>query len=107
VSTDPFFPFGDMMHDEVQWAVRLSLDAYNAATYATATAVQCRIAHRTRMVRNLEGQEVVSTATIYCAGNPGIGPEDQITMPDGSTPPVLVVKTPKDDMGYTHQEVMV
>jgi len=99
-------PWSDLMTQEVTWEPRTGLDEYSRPTYGAATAVRCRVVGRPRMTRDVDGQEVVSTTTIYCDGNPGISPVDRVTLPDGSQPVILRVESYPDENGQVYQQVL-
>jgi hypothetical protein len=65
------------------------------------------VVRRPTLVRTDDGREVVSNATIYVAGDQSITAEDQVTLPDGTTPPILTVYSYPDDEGIHHQKVMI
>ena len=39
-----------------------------------------------KMIRDQKGVLITSPTQVYLVGNPGIRPEDKITLPDGSQP---------------------
>jgi hypothetical protein len=94
------------MTQVVTWEPRTGLDEYSRPTYGAATAVRCRVVGRTKLVLDTNGQEVVSTTVVYCDGNPGISPEDRVTLPDGSQPVILRVESYPDETGQVYQQVL-
>jgi hypothetical protein len=48
----------------------------------------------------------VSTTTIYVLGDYGIQTVDRITLPDGTKPTIINVRTYPDENGPHHQEVL-
>lgn len=99
-------PWSDLMTQTMEWEPRTGLDEYSRPTYGSATTVRCRVVNRPRMTRDVNGQEVVSSTTVYCDGNPGIGPEDRITLPSGDQPLILRVNSYPDETGQVYQEVL-
>lgn len=61
--------------------------------YGTPQPLRCRRDDTRRLVRDVDGHEVVSEATLWCAPDVQVGPEDRVTMPDGRITRVLSVKT--------------
>lgn len=100
------FPWLDLMHQEIGWEQRIGWDEYGDATYAASQTLRCRIVYKQRPVRGVGGQEVVSNATIYVAGDYGITDEDRVTLPNGDTPKILRVNSYPDEDGTHHQEVL-
>lgn len=107
--------FDALMVDTVQRAPYTGQNEFGEATYGPAAPVQCRVVRKPRVLHRsgvgaaVSGavQEVVSTATVYCSGVPEWTGQDQITLPDGSTPLILQVDTYPDEDGLHHQVVYV
>lgn len=92
----------------VQLAARTGVDGYGEPTYGSNVAYRVRVAGKRRLVRNDQGQEVLSTQTLYFAANPAIGAHDRITLSTGDvqstetgvvTPAILSVGKFPDDLG--------
>ena len=72
-------------------------DAYGTRTYATARDLRARIEFAPRLVRTLGGDEVTARATAWVEqGDKVIGTKDKITLPDGTTPPIISVERRPD-----------
>lgn len=106
--------FEELMTQEVVRKPFNGQNEYGEETYGTSVPVQCRIVNKPTIVRQGGGgevssseQEVVSKATIYCAGSPGWGMRDGITLPDGTTPIILDVRRYPDEDGDHHEVVLV
>lgn len=78
-------------HDTIQHAAYAGPDAYGQRSYAAPVARKARIDYSTRLVRDLLGEEVVSTTQVYIATEAAMGVLDRFTLPDGSMPPPLRV----------------
>lgn len=59
------------------WKAEVSVNEYNEPTYADPVTIDCRFEYKRRMVRNKQGQEVISEATMFTR-SPVI-PDDLIT----------------------------
>ena len=99
--------FLDVMVDEVVWEKFLGIDEYSNPTYASPVTLQCRVSPRAVQVLDANGNEVVSKANIWTAGNVAIGPQDKMTQSDGSTDPVITVGRPPDGDGAHHVKVVI
>lgn len=106
--------FEEFMQDEVIREPYASQNGYGVASYGTAETIKCRVEHKPKIIRRTGGgeasgtvQEIVSKATIYCAGVFGWGERDRITLPDGSQPLILQVHTSPDEDGPHHDVVFV
>lgn len=78
---------------------RTGLSPHNTPLYGAAYTVQARVEFNPKMIRNREGREVISNATIYLAVAYTVHPYDRITLPDGSQPPILHVYSLPDTLG--------
>jgi len=77
-----------------KWTNKVS--GRGAPVYDDAEVFPANIVGEVKMVRNVRGEEVVSTQSIYLSGTePGVGDithKDRITLPDGRQPPILAIQ---------------
>jgi hypothetical protein len=88
------------------------VDGYGEATYGAPVTYRARVVGTRKLVRNLLGEEVVSSHTIYLASpTPAIGPRDRLTLSTSDMqstetsviqPPILSLGIFPDDLGRTH-----
>ena len=97
--------FTDLMADEITHKALSSRDAYGAPTYGTGTAYTARVVFKPTWIRADDGTQVVARGVVWIAGTPNIDPQDQITLPDGTTPPILAVMRIPDENGMHHIRV--
>lgn len=97
--------FLDLMPHTVSIAHLSSRDAYGVPTYGTATSYRARVVKKAEMVRDTSGADVVSTTQVWLYGTSSVTPESQITLPDATTPKILMVETYADEDGYHHDKV--
>lgn len=92
----------------VQLEAKTGTDGYGQASYAPAQVWRARVVGRRRLVVSDRGEQVVSTHTVYFAGNPPIGPHDRLTLSTGDVgstetgaiqPVILSVAKSPDDLG--------
>lgn len=78
--------------------------------YGAPVTLDCRIEEQIRVVRDLQGQERVSTTRLFVLGGP-ISPHDLITMPvtykGQSSPPIITVSNIDGATSFDHAEVYV
>jgi len=97
--------FGECFTVTVSWEPLLSQDVYGKPTYDAGVNFKARVVRENKLVRNKEGQEVMSTAQCWLEGNPEVSPEDQITLEDATTPAILAIERFQDDIGPSHTKV--
>ena len=81
-------------------------DGYGQQAYGTAVSIPARIIGRNRLVRNVQGQEVISTVQIIVNGDVAVTTFSRITLPDGSTPLVIAVLEMPDAYGIPYHKVI-
>ncbi len=97
--------FLELMTQTVQVAPFQGNNPNGEPMYGTAVSYSGRTVNKNKLVRSVEGKEVVSTAQTWTFGSPGITPQDQITLPDGRQPVILSVESYPDEDGDHHQKV--
>ncbi len=66
----------DYLNQTATWKTVTSVNEYNEPTFTSAT-IACRMEYKRQMVRDSQGQEVVSEATLYTLS--AVKPGDVIT----------------------------
>lgn len=102
--------FDDFMDETITLEAVASTDEYGARTYSAATSHTARIVRRHSQVTDFEGRLVAAVATIYVSGTSlptSVGPSDRITLPDGSTPPIVAVEEYPDEDTNHHIKIML
>ena len=94
--------FLSMMTSTLKISTRSGHDNYGKATFAaTTTNFRARIVEKPGYVRGPEMEEVAyrHVAWVRSTGATSITASDRVTLPDGSTPPVVAVEVYPDDDG--------
>ncbi len=99
--------FLDVMVDTVTWEKLTGIDEYSNPTYADPVTLQCRVSPKAMQVLDVNGNEVLSKANIWMAGDYDIHAQDRITQSDGSVDPVIQVGKPPDGDGTHHAKVVI
>lgn len=90
----------------IQHAPATGFNAYGEpASFGPATPYAARVVYRARQIRDAKGQRTISRGEVWIAGTPAVGLNDTITLPDGSTPPILSVELLTDENGPSHAHV--
>jgi hypothetical protein len=105
--------FDEFMVHTVTHEPYLSQNDYGEEAYGPAVTIQARVVYKPELISTGAGEaasavrQVVSTALVYCSGVPAWGMRDRITLPDGSQPPIIQVRTYPDEDSDHHQVVVV
>ena len=83
----------------IQHAPATGVDGYGQRIYGPQVSRRARIDYATKLIRNAQGQEVVSGAQTYLATTDPISVLDRITLPDGTSPLLLRVDRLADYQG--------
>lgn len=97
--------FRSLMRQTVTIAPWSSQNAYGEPAFGTAVTYPARVVARTRMVRDTQGREVVSTATVYLGAAPTLSVKDRLTLPNGETPVIAAIGDYPDERGPHHSVV--
>jgi hypothetical protein len=81
-----------MLVHEVQHASYVSQDAYGKPTYAALHTHPARLESRQRKVIDAQGVERISRARVFLASSALMDLKDQVILPDGTSPPILVLR---------------
>lgn len=95
----------DLMTDVAIWYPLTGRDDFGAPTYGDGTEYAARLVRRHKLVRDAEGDEIVSTAQLWLQGAPAISPDDRVTLSDGTSPPIAAVERYQDETGASHTKV--
>ena len=106
--------FEDLMTQEVGRRPYSGQNEYGEPSYGATQMVKCRIVQKPTIIRTGGGgeisaseREVVSNATIYCAGVIGWAMRDGVVLPNGDTPVILDIRRYPDEDGDHHEVVLV
>ena len=102
--------FEKYMPDTVTVTKFSSKDERGNKTYSGATTHYARIEYRQHIVINAQGQDVPARGTVYLAASssgafPLATPDDQLTLPDASTPPILSVTRANTTSRAQHEAI--
>jgi hypothetical protein len=101
-----------LMTDTVTWSTGSTISQYGVPSFSTAShSMAARIVDRYDEIRDADGQVRAARGTVWCASTsastyrPSV--DDRITLPDGTTPPVLRVETYPDEVDTHHHKVTI
>lgn len=93
----------EIMVDTITLAAVSTKDAYGKRTWATASSVtNCRVQTGSHKVIDNAGAEAVAVGKVYVPGSPTLTLNHKLTLPDGTSPPILQVERVGDEIGSNH-----
>ena len=101
----PISDWSDLFTQTITHAAFNTRDSYGKSSFDSGVNYSARIVFKQKLVRKDDGSEVLSRGIVWILGNPTITSEDQITLPDGSTPPILSYEQPSDEDVAHHVKV--
>lgn len=75
---------------------------YGAPAYGAPVTYPARCRQVSRLVRAPDGQEKLASWEVRLDGDAVVGPEDEVTLPNGTKPPILRVSSVPDETGVTY-----
>ena len=96
--------FSEMFTDTVTINAGSAIDKYGKRTYGgTQSSIQARVIYETKLMKNMEGQDIVSAGRVLLYGPyTGITLADKLTLPNGTTPVIVSIETKQDTAGPHH-----
>jgi hypothetical protein len=85
-----------MLTETIEHASYAGQDQYGKPLYGGAITRPARIQYKVRTVRTAQGQERTSETQVICDGDFDITVRDKITFPDGTSPAIQAVYSPRD-----------
>jgi len=100
--------FLEMMPDTITFNATSSTDKYGKKTFsATNISVRCRLVDDTVLVKDSEGQDIVSVGRAYLAGDYStLTLGHKITLPNGATPVIVKIDSKNDTSATVHHTVV-
>lgn len=92
--------FGDMLHDTITYEPYTGRDPIGGGpSYGSPIEVKCRWVRKMRYVANKDGATIMSSSFVRTPPFGEFDVQSRITLPDGSTPPILSFETSPDENG--------
>ena len=93
----------DIMIDTITIASVSAKDSYGKRTWNSPTSItNCRVQSGTYKVHDPAGVEVVAQGKVYVPGAPTVTVNHKLTLPDGTTPPILAIARLGDQESAHH-----
>lgn len=105
-AAEPFYTdFEDMMAANITVSQVLGRDTYGAITYGSPNTYKARVVYKTHNVIGPSGQLVSARGYAIIATIEPIDINDQVLLPDGTTPKLLVVTQESDETGPAYTRI--
>lgn len=99
--------FSDCLSDTATWREFSSRDRFGKPTFKTGIVFTARLVEKTKLVRDRNGDEVVSSAQLWLGETadtnliqaPDVKPDDEIELSNGETPVILRIDRAQDETG--------
>ena len=104
----PLADFLDCMATSVTIKPVTATDKYGERTFGAAQTVKAYIMERQERVPITGGEDVLARgrAILGAITSPTVTTKDELTLPDGSTPEILAVRSVNDENGLHHEVVI-
>ena len=102
--------FLPMMDSTIKVSTRTGHGTYGQGTFAASTTnYRARIVRRPGYVRAPDGEDIEYRDIVWArsTGSVSITASDRVTLPDGSTPPIVSVERYPDDDGAHHVKILL
>ncbi len=88
------------MTQSITLAPYTSHNNYGEPAWGAGVQYKARVESKIKLVRAMDGQQVVSTETVYLATVPAtLTQKDKLTLPDGRIVPILATEKVPDEYG--------
>lgn len=92
-----------LMIDTITISSLSTTDAYGKHSWGDPTSIgSCRVQTGAHKITDHNGQEVVAAGKVYVPGAPTVTPESKLTLPDGTSPRIMLVDSKTDENGSHH-----
>lgn len=98
--------YRELFSESVTLLPPMSTDKYGRRTHtASAASIAAHVVGEVRLTRDPDGREVTEMGRVYLYGNHTVTNDYLLVLPDGSSPVIIGVDTPYDNVGAHHTVV--
>lgn len=94
-----------LMPSTVTISTRSGHSNYGEPSFGSGTSYRARVVNKSGFVRNAQGENVEVTSICWVASTGSIDISDRITLPDGTTPQIVMVERFPDGDGTHHHKL--
>ena len=103
----PIADFAELLNQTVTVKALSSRDSYGKPTYGAGTSYSARVSFKARLIRGADDRLHQARGEVWLQSNVAVALDDQITLPDGTTPPILAVERAADEDGTVHHTKII
>ena len=97
--------FLDLMPATVTVAPTTGVDGYGTPSYGAPVSYRARVVYKQELVRTPSGDEITARGHVWLVTAVRIPDVNRITLPDATTPQILVSENYPDQSGAHHSKV--
>jgi len=94
-----------LMIDSIQHEVYSGSGSYGERMYGSAVSYTARVNYKQQLVKDPDGEDVVSSCSVWIKSSVAVDPQDRITLLDSKTPNILAVERYSNQDGAHHTKV--
>lgn len=99
--------YRDLFSETVTIFSASAVDAYGKISYGASVSVPAHLVAETKLTVTPDGREVVETGKVYLYGQVTMNTDSRIVLADGTSPLVIGVDSPFDNVGWHHTVVRI
>jgi len=101
----PVSDWADLFTQTITLEEASSENEYGGRNYGSPASYSARVVAQNKYIRRPNGVEFLSTTKVWIQGTPTVSLDDRITLPDSTTPQILLVRQYPDELGDHHTEL--
>jgi hypothetical protein len=97
--------YADWFNDTISIAPQTGLNDFGEDAYGPVVNYSALVVGKTRMARNLQGEDIVSMVQCYLSAVLSLTTRDKLTLPSAfmpNTPPIISIMQQTDEAGRHH-----
>lgn len=99
--------YEDLFSDTAVIFTSASINAFGKHTFSSSVSVPAHLVSESKLTVTSDGREVVQTGRVYLYGQIAVTNDSKIVLSDGSSPIIIGVDKPFDNVGWHHTVVRI
>jgi hypothetical protein len=101
----PVSDWADMMPFTVEHSSLIGRTDHGEPLYGTPVAYSARVVHKASKVKAADGSDILVNGYVWLSVYVLVKEDDRITLPDGSTPAIVMLERQSDEVGHHHTKI--